>query len=328
MKKTPTWLRKEKKRILSIVFVMIVSIAFVFTWQFLWAQREIERVAFKQTQNLLTDKEKILALATWMQNYNFTFPGAKDPVDVFISKSGDCIGYANLYVLMANYVGLPARIVGTDGETHFWVEIFSNGSWFNLEPIGAAGFGNPRWYVDERRECESNFNKRLSYVFWIDSYGQKHEITDRYVDTKRLVIEVTENSKPTDVRIVIKSHHLMEACPNNFKTSIVVLVENTGPSGVFDKNLGPNNYTIVIERDIIPLLPSLLVYSVRKDIELKENVSTNIEFDNSNISLGENYLGAVFLGIYYFLLIVLVIVVYEITKNLFRKFQKKKIKST
>ena len=231
-----------------------------------------------------------------MKNIN-TSINEQIPEYVFLAKSGDCVGISNLFVRMSNSVGIPARRIATDGERHSWVEIFSDNKWINFEPkfYDEKIYDNPKFYVNEWREGNGTYHKRLSFVYWLDGEFKVHDITEKYVETGRLVIKITENHRFIDARVILKSHHLMEAIPAEFKVPLTSLYEKTDSNGIFDKNIGPNKYTIIIERDIIPFLPSLFVYKTQREIEVNENNTTEIEITpEANLSLDENFIFGLF----------------------------------
>jgi len=291
MKKTLEWLRTNKNRILWIILVVIVSIAFICIWQFLWAQKEYKNIALRETENLSTDKEKALALAWWFHKYNISCCSTffHIPEVVYFTKIGDCIDFSNIFIQMSNSIGIPARMVGTNGERHFWVEIFSENRWVNLDPFTGSqvSYDNPKFYSDIW--TDGNLSKRLSYVFWTESTGIQHDVTDKYVKTGRLTVKVTNNLIPTESRIILKSHHLMEAKPDENKEPSTSLIEKTDSGGIFEKNLGPNNYTIKIEIDIIPFIPSFVILNDTKEIEIKENDSKFIESLSQNLTIGDSF---------------------------------------
>ena len=268
---------REKLVILIFLGILVISILFVFSWQFFWAHKEIERIAFEETKNITGDKEKALALVGWFHKYNISFGSTffHIPEMVYFTKVGDCIDFSNIFVQMSNSIGIPARRVGTDGERHFWVEIFSENRWVNIDPFtnSEISYDNPKFYSDFWKD--GDFNKRLSYVFWEDGTGIRHDLTEKYVETGRLVIKITDNSNPIETRIILKSHHLMEAKPDENREPSFSLSEKTDSSGIFDKNLGPNNYTIIAEQDIIPYF---LLFRTQKDnVTVREKEQTIIE---------------------------------------------------
>jgi hypothetical protein len=316
MKKTSSFsikkLNKRQKRnvktavILISFFILILFVIFqyLFPYYVNWkADQEIRAIALKETQNITGDKEKAFALSNWLNSRHFSESNKKTAEDVYLTNSGGCVGFSNLFVFMANSIGLPARRVGTNGETHFWVEIFSNRKWINLEPIWHfnESYDNPKFYVDGWNETYTdklnneitNYHKRLSFVFWEDGSGNRHDLTSKYVDTGRLIVKITKNSYPINARVVIKSHHLKEAYPEDsrYNQSFTSLIEDTDSSGVFEKDLGPNTYTVIVEHDIIPFMPSFFVFKdENSSIEVKKGEEVLFESKNRvEFATGELY---------------------------------------
>jgi len=261
--------------LLALIFLVVGYFALIG-----FANQELKTIAAVQTKDFLSDKNKALALADWIHSPNFTFgKSIHVPELVFFTRVGDCVDFSNIFVIMSNSIGLPARVVATDGEAHSWVEIYSDGRWINLDPYTGTekSFDNPRYYVDEW--TDGNYHKRLSYVYWQDGSGQKRDLTKKYVDTGQLVVMVSENALPAKTRVIVKSHHLMEAIPKDYKTPYVSLVEETNESGIFEKEFGPNTYTVIVEKDILPIF-SVVVWRAEKEISLEKGSIETVTFDS------------------------------------------------
>lgn len=275
-------MRKLFGIILLIVLICAVIGYFAATY---WANQELKRIAFEQTKNIPDDKNKAIALSTWIRGNLKPESAEKSSEMVFLTKQGDCVGLTNVFVLMSNSIGLPARIVGTSGERHYWAEVFINNEWFNLDPfndVNGNSFGN----VDFYDTWDAPFGKRFSFVSWTDGAGNQHELTKKYTTTGRLIVKVQKDAQPAIARIIVKSHHLTELDSNHYKNPDTSLIEVTNESGIFEKDLGPNNYTIVAEQDILPF--SLLVSKSEKETNLAAGQTKEILFDSGfQIGFGE-----------------------------------------
>jgi hypothetical protein len=66
----------------------------------------------------------------------------------------------------------------------------------------------------ERSKDEGGWGKQLSYIYFIDSEGNEHDITNRYTDTGTLILHVEKDGEPVEnAKITIKSRFLMETDP-------------------------------------------------------------------------------------------------------------------
>ena len=59
-------------------------------------------------------------------------------MEVYRLKKGVCQDYAHVLTAMCLYAGIPARYASGfmlgEGYTHAWAEVFSEGSWYGLDP--------------------------------------------------------------------------------------------------------------------------------------------------------------------------------------------------
>ena len=61
-----------------------------------------------------------------------------DAEQAFAGGKGVCQDYAHIYITLLRLFGIPARyvcgMIPGEGETHAWVEVWSEGSWYGLDP--------------------------------------------------------------------------------------------------------------------------------------------------------------------------------------------------
>lgn len=274
-------LSKVKGIITTTIILTIILIVLVSAYNIATANQDLKRIAFEETKNLDNDKNKAVALAKWISSNLKAESGEKVPELVFITGKGDCLGLSNVFVLMANSIGLPSRIVGTRGERHYWVEFFSDGQWLNIDPFtdnNGNSIGNLHYYDN----WDSPFGKRFSYVYYETGDGHEQELTRKYTETGRLIVKTAEGSLPVSLRILVKSHHLIELDPNHYKSPDISFYEITNGSGILDKDLGGNNYTVVAEKDLLPILPPIIVLKSQKEIHLDKNGVVTVTFDLNN----------------------------------------------
>jgi len=273
------------KQTVRIVLVLVLLIALVFIlfyfYNINWANQELKRIAFEETKGIDSDQNKAIALAKWIRSNLKAKSNEKNPEMVFLTGSGDCVGLSNVFVLMANSIGLPSRKVGTMGERHYWAEFFTNGQWLNIDPFNDVN-GNSVGNFDFYSTWDQPFGKRFSYVYYETGNGEKRELTQKYIETGRLIVVVTENNIPISARVLVKSHHLMELDQNKYKQPELSFFEVTNNSGILDKNFGSNNYTIVVEKDILPFLPPVFVLKSQKELFLDRNTVQTVNFDLEN----------------------------------------------
>ena len=103
-------------------------------------------------------------------------PVIYDPMSVMAFGYASCTGLATLFTNVLRSAGVAARVVGTaawygdrNQGNHNWVEVYSQGQWYFLEPSPSAGFvdtihRNPcdRWFCSKDR---FNYTNRTTRVY-------------------------------------------------------------------------------------------------------------------------------------------------------------------
>lgn len=163
-------------------------------------------------------------------------------------KRGACEENAILFAELARNTGIKTRIAFNLGEDHVWNEVWINGSWkhFDATLSKENRFDNPEFY--ERSRDEGGWAKQLSYVYSVDPNGTVSDVTKKYTDTGRLIVNVEREGMPIkNAKVIVKSRFLMETLPENYTAPQFVVEAHTGSNGSCSFNLGKNNYTIIAE---------------------------------------------------------------------------------
>ena len=254
-----------------------------------WASDEITNVGIDVTKNVVGDKNKAFAISDWItpseNNAGIQFDdkswdvnlvnhlGLRSPEITFFMRRGLCLEFAEIFVLMAEAVGMQARVVGTSGESHAWVEIYSNGRWINYDPYLKRydSYDNPGYYENDLDD--GKYHKRLSYVYYRDETGELIDLTKKYTQTGELIVSVTNNGQPSDAEMTIKSHHLKESIGGDWQP-LNAFIGTADFRGNFQAELGGNHYTVMAEKFDFPYLT---IFRATEEIDLEEGKKTEIE---------------------------------------------------
>ena len=97
-----------------------------------------------------------------------------------IVRRGACQEYSELAKSVLNELGYQCRIAHNFGEDHVWNEVLINGSWVHFDSSlnREKCYGNSGHY--ERLKSEGGWEKNLSYVYYEDDNGEKHNLTSNY----------------------------------------------------------------------------------------------------------------------------------------------------
>jgi len=282
------------KKIIGLVLLLAVFVIWAAAYFMIFpiAESEMKTISLRITSDSNTDKIKAFTIRDWITDnidyvggnrlsaFNLLAPfGFRNAQTSFLLRQGYCEEFAEIFTIMSKDIGLPARLVATDGEVHAWVEVYSNGKWNTFDPYlkgRNASYGYSGFYEDINYWTDGNYPKRLSYVYYLDENGQKTNITQKYTVTGELLIKIKKDENVQASIIEIKSHHLMEAIPKDFPSPITTFIGNTNKAGLFDINLGGNNYTIIAKKEIIPFV--LSEYG-EKEIHLEEGKITELELE-------------------------------------------------
>ncbi len=312
---------------LIVVLLVLLGLILLNFQKVSWANQELKRIAFEETNGLEDDQNKAIALARWIRGNLKPESSEKNPEMVFLTGSGDCIGLSEVFVLMANSIGLPARLVQTRGERHAWTEFFTEGEWLNIDPFNDVN-GNSVGNFDFYDTWDQPFGKRFSYVYYKDGAGNWQDVTEKYTETGNLIVKITENNNPAIARVFVKSHHLIELDSNTYKYPDISFFATTNSSGILEKNIGGNNYTIVVEKDLLPFLPPIIVLKSQKEISISKNSEKIVNFDLSDgfgLDFAELWLDNTLVISMFLLIIYLIYLIFQImlfVKNIF--FTRKK----
>jgi hypothetical protein len=173
---------------------------------------------------------------------------------IFMVRCGSCGEMATLYDRMAECVNIPNRIIQNYDRDHEWDESFIYGKWTHVDPSMNV-FNNTSYYGN-------NFSSLIA----IYDNGTIEDVTNRYVKTGRLIVFVTDGTKPlSNVKVTVK-------------TSLFDITNYTGSNGIHVFDLGVNNYTIISESGF------LIGLSNEKKMEVKANDSSLaiLYLNNSN----------------------------------------------
>ncbi|MCR5773553.1 MAG: transglutaminase family protein [Lachnospiraceae bacterium] len=89
-----------------------------------------------------TDKEKAVMIARAVTGHMDYVPGSTGvtttAAEAFIHRKGVCQDFAHVMISFCRLASIPARYVCGlpigEGETHAWVEIWSKGYWYGIDP--------------------------------------------------------------------------------------------------------------------------------------------------------------------------------------------------
>ena len=87
-------------------------------------------------------KEKAVCAMNWLYTH-FSYPPGVTDIGTTAAQAlrlgkGVCQDYAHIMTAAMRYMGIPARYVNGmmigEGSTHAWVEIYTDGGWYGLDP--------------------------------------------------------------------------------------------------------------------------------------------------------------------------------------------------
>ena len=299
--------------LLSLIVLWCISLLFLYAYSLAFGKDKIRETATKIAENEKDEVVIIKKLIEWERanmfpTYNYSgylpmFPyyPIRIPEAPWIINTmyGGCEEYAVLFVEMAKSLGIPARVVYNTAEDHVWAEVFIKGSWIHVDPSSNI-FNNPGVY-----EKPDGWNKQISYVYYIDSDGNKHDITRRYTETGKLVIKVTKNGRPIkNATVIAKSRFLLERYPNSriYKKPRESTRCKTNDDGSCAIEVGGNNYTILAVNNIFF---GLIGFAAEKTITVEENKIKEIEIEPDKLSIlpaGKVLIVLIFLTIIIFII--------------------------
>lgn len=314
--------------VLSFLGLVVVILFGSFVWVYVrsacFGRQEILGTAKAIVSNE-TEPEIILnSIADWLMehmtydtSHTYFYPvppfllwrmSNPNPAWVMTIKRGGCGEYAILFTEMAHSVCIQSRVVHNPSEDHMWSEVLINGSWIHFDPMLPQGkrFNDTGFY--ERSRDEGGWGKQLSYVFFIEADGKRHDITSRYTSTATLIVRVEKNNKPIEnVRVIIKSRFLMETHPS-YKRPLFCLEKYTNKSGLCTFELGGNNYTVIAK------LGTVFGYRDETIVHLNENDDVSVTLHLSEFSLllsGEDILIILVIVLVSVLLVIELVVIYK-----------------
>jgi hypothetical protein len=237
---------------------------------------------------------------------------------------GGCEEYADLFVALANSLNISARTVHNSGEDHVWAEVYIDGRWVHADPsIAPNGLYNDPGIYERKRE-NGGWGKNISAVWYRDSKGRIHSVTERYTNVSKIKIKVLFDNRPVEnATVIIKSWYLKENHPKYRKRPLFTSITNkTDTNGIAEVELGGGKYTIVAEKDIFK---NIIGYRSEKIIRIGENNEYFYEINPKKITILEgprtilSYLLGAFVLSFYLLLPALVVlaIIYVLKKKKF-----------
>jgi hypothetical protein len=210
---------------------------------------------------------------------------SNDPYWIAYYKVGGCGELAHLFVEVCKRAGIEARVVGTKGEDHFWVEVKIDGEWKHVDPTvyywSIRGNENQKRYYSGKWFDNPRGYEGIGNIGWFSKYGisrvvaidrsgnELEDVTKRYTDVGKLIVI----SKIKIDRIAIFTWK------GDTKTTVGIFEDVN--SSTFEIELGGKDYEIVAEKDVIPWL---IVKRDSKNITLIEGKTSNLELDPQNIA--------------------------------------------
>lgn len=106
--------------------------------------RAFTKTAWKESgaNSAETDLEKAVRVMDYLYHHFLYIPGVTDirttAADALRLGRGVCQDYAHIMTAVMRCAGIPARYVNGlmigEGATHAWVEIYTDGGWYGLDP--------------------------------------------------------------------------------------------------------------------------------------------------------------------------------------------------
>jgi hypothetical protein len=331
-----------RKAGLLFLIVLLIDVGSVIPYYHLYAKRhgteKILETANKIVEGINDDEQKVRALMMWVNSnmessylaifipkYPFiNIYRPDDPNWTIFTMYGGCEEYADLFVALANSLNISARTVHNSGEDHVWAEVYIDGRWVHADPsIAPNGLYNDPGIYERKRE-NGGWGKNISAVWYRDSKGRIHSVTERYTNVSKIKIKVLFDNRPVEnATVIIKSWYLKENHPKYRKRPLFTSITNkTDTNGIAEVELGGGKYTIVAEKDIFK---NIIGYRSEKIIRIGENNEYFYEINPKKITILEgprtilSYLLGIFVLSFYLLLPALVVlaIIYILKKEKF-----------
>lgn len=181
---------------------------------------------------------------------------ANDLAWIIKTKLGNCGEKGFYFLKIMDYFNITARRVCTV-EDHCWGEYLSDEHWISVEP-------NSGEMVFPEQYKSSNWSK-LTGLY---ANGSTIDLTDRYLTTRRLSINVPHNILNTLVRLNLYSTVLNDGWPDRYKKPSLI-ISRTLKNGI-NLNLGNNpNYLLKAKLNILFFS---FVYSERFSLSENKNI--------------------------------------------------------
>lgn len=292
------------KATLLFLIILLIDISSTIPFYYFYAKKygsdKISETANKIVEGINDDEQKVIALMTWVNSnmkssylaifipkYPFINIRYDDPNWTIFTMYGGCEEYADLFVALANSINISARTVHNPREDHVWAEVYIDGKWVHADPsIAPNGLLNdPGIY--ERKIENGGWGKNISSVWYRDSKGRIHSVTERYTNISKIKIRVLFDDKPVDnATIIIKSWYLKDNHPNYRKLPLFTSIKNkTNIKGISEFELGGGKYTIIAEYDIVK---NIIGYRSEKVIIIGENNEYFYDINLKKVSILEN----------------------------------------
>lgn len=302
---------KDKLKVfyLLLMYIILFSPTIIISFKaYIYGEKELEKISYNIMQNASNDIEIMRNIGLWESNnlkYNTKsisfepfFPflllrtRMADAKWTIFSRRGGCGEYATVCKELAETCGIPARLVRNQAEDHMWTEVQINGTWFHLDPLmpEEMRFNNPQFY--EGKRPEGVVRKQISLVYCTEE-DKIIDLTKNYTDTGIMTMRILKNGIPEEkVKIYIKSNYLMETRAG-YKKPINCIKGETDKNGSFTFELGGNNYTALIQKNLLYGYNNKYVFKLQENhkqllvINLYDKRLYLNEFDNSYISYSE-----------------------------------------
>jgi hypothetical protein len=192
---TPFW--KSRKKILGIVLVIaLVGGSYL-----------VGLVSFSTTVNSFNTQDpakRVYLTSEYIAThfyYDNTFRFSNDPWGFIIGGIGYCEEMAYAENLMLSYEGINSHVVSLVGEDHAFVEAYVYGQWMASDP----GYGYFLNTTIERGNARIAEFGGLSLIY-VDGTNPPEFVTERYVPTDTVIIQVLKNSSPCSNAIITLKH--------------------------------------------------------------------------------------------------------------------------
>jgi hypothetical protein len=136
--------------------------------------------------------------------YDDAFRFLNDPMGFIIGGIGYCEEMAYSENFMLNYEGINSHVVFLVGEDHAFVEAYVDGQWMASDP----GYGYYLNTTIERGNARIAEFGGLSLVY-VAGTNPPEFVTDRYVPTDTVLIQVLENGSPCSNASIALKHKFL-----------------------------------------------------------------------------------------------------------------------